>query len=74
MGGDNTEYSYLVSFIRHFFEIDDLIFLANLYPQITMHSSEVAQIASQLVTSLGLQWDANDFAELSAALTSFRWI
>ncbi|XP_012265997.2 differentially expressed in FDCP 6 homolog [Athalia rosae] len=40
---------------------------------ITMHSSEVAQIASQLVTSLGLHWDATDFAELSAALTSFRF-
>ncbi|XP_015523917.1 switch-associated protein 70-like [Neodiprion pinetum] len=40
---------------------------------ITMHSNEVAQISSQLVTSLGLHWDSSDFAELSAALTAFRF-
>lgn len=37
-----------------------------------MHTDEVAQIASHLVTSLGLQWDAADFSALSAAIGSFR--
>lgn len=37
-----------------------------------MHGDEVAQIASQLATSLGLCWDAVDFSNLSAAIGSFR--
>ncbi|XP_058803327.1 switch-associated protein 70-like [Phymastichus coffea] len=40
---------------------------------VTMHSDEVAQVASQLVTSLGLCWDAVDFSALSAAIGNFRF-
>ncbi|XP_011506408.1 PREDICTED: switch-associated protein 70-like [Ceratosolen solmsi marchali] len=40
---------------------------------VTMHSDEVAQVASQLVTSLGLCWDATDFSALSAAIGTFRF-
>lgn len=38
-----------------------------------MHTDEVAQVASHLVTSLGLQWDAADFSALSAAIGTFRY-
>jgi hypothetical protein len=37
-----------------------------------LHGDEVARIASHLVTSLGLQWDAVDFSALSAAIGMFR--
>ncbi|XP_020290918.1 differentially expressed in FDCP 6 homolog [Pseudomyrmex gracilis] len=40
---------------------------------VTMHSDEVAQIASHLVMSLGLQWDAADFSALSVAIGMFRF-
>ncbi|XP_015597393.1 differentially expressed in FDCP 6 homolog [Cephus cinctus] len=40
---------------------------------VTMHADELAQVASQLVTSLGLNWDANDFSALSAAIGTFRF-
>ena len=40
--------------------------------QVTMHGDEVARIASHLVMSLGLQWDAADFSALSAAIGTFR--
>ncbi|XP_047358028.1 switch-associated protein 70-like isoform X2 [Vespa velutina] len=43
------------------------------YHMIAMHTDEVAQVASHLVTSLGLQWDAADFAALSAAIGTFRF-
>lgn len=39
---------------------------------VTMHGDEVARIASHLVMSLGLQWDAADFSALSAAIGMFR--
>ena len=38
-----------------------------------MHSDEVARVASQLVASLGLCWDAADFSALSAAIGTFRY-
>lgn len=38
-----------------------------------MHSDEVAQVALQLVMSLGLCWDAADFSALSAAIGTFRY-
>jgi len=37
-----------------------------------LHGDEVARIASHLVMSLGLQWDAADFSALSAAIGMFR--
>ncbi|XP_015110154.1 differentially expressed in FDCP 6 homolog [Diachasma alloeum] len=40
---------------------------------VTMHSEEVAHVASQLVTSLGLRWDSLDFSALSAAIGSYRF-
>ncbi|XP_011869366.1 PREDICTED: differentially expressed in FDCP 6 homolog isoform X2 [Vollenhovia emeryi] len=40
---------------------------------VIMHSDEVARIASHLVMSLGLQWDAADFSALSAAIEIFRF-
>ncbi|XP_011645865.1 differentially expressed in FDCP 6 homolog [Pogonomyrmex barbatus] len=40
---------------------------------VIMHGDEVAQIASHLVMSLGLQWDAVDFSALSAAIGMFRF-
>jgi len=40
--------------------------------QIIMHGDEVARIASHLVMSLGLHWDAADFSALSAAIGTFR--
>ncbi|KAG5345681.1 DEFI6 protein, partial [Acromyrmex heyeri] len=40
---------------------------------VTMHGDEVARIASHLVMSLGLQWDAADFSALSAAIGTFRF-
>lgn len=39
-----------------------------------MHSDEVARVASQLVTSLGLSWDSTDFSALSAAIGTFRYL
>ncbi|RZF33968.1 hypothetical protein LSTR_LSTR012088 [Laodelphax striatellus] len=41
--------------------------------QVVLHSSEVALVASQLVTSLGLEWNANSFAELSNNTMGFRF-
>ncbi|XP_014474106.1 PREDICTED: differentially expressed in FDCP 6 homolog isoform X1 [Dinoponera quadriceps] len=40
---------------------------------VSMHGDEVARIASHLVMSLGLQWDATDFSALSAAIGMFRF-
>ncbi|KYQ50930.1 Differentially expressed in FDCP 6 like protein [Trachymyrmex zeteki] len=40
---------------------------------VIMHGDEVARIASHLVMSLGLQWDAADFLALSAAIGTFRF-
>lgn len=40
---------------------------------VIMHGDEVARIASHLVMSLGLQWDAADFSALSAAIGTFRF-
>ncbi|XP_012275121.1 differentially expressed in FDCP 6 homolog [Orussus abietinus] len=40
---------------------------------VTMHSEEVAEVASYIVTSLGLQWDATDFSALAAAIGMFRF-
>ncbi|KAL7303628.1 hypothetical protein TKK_0003774 [Trichogramma kaykai] len=40
---------------------------------VTMHSDEVARIASQLASSLGLCWDPADFNALSAAIGTFRF-
>ncbi|XP_014212272.1 switch-associated protein 70 isoform X2 [Copidosoma floridanum] len=40
---------------------------------VTMHSDELSRVASQLVTSLGLHWDAEDFAALSSSIGRFRF-
>ncbi|EZA50538.1 differentially expressed in FDCP 6 homolog [Ooceraea biroi] len=40
---------------------------------VVLHGDEVARIASHLVMSLGLQWDAADFSALSAAIGMFRF-
>ncbi|KAJ8679914.1 hypothetical protein QAD02_015701 [Eretmocerus hayati] len=40
---------------------------------VTMHSDEVARVASQLVISLGLSWDATDFSALATAIGTFRF-
>ncbi|XP_049776225.1 differentially expressed in FDCP 6 homolog [Schistocerca cancellata] len=53
--------------------------LADLIPQteeiyqVLLHTSECASVASQFVTSLGLQWDASDFESLAAVIGSFRF-
>lgn len=40
---------------------------------VTANSDEVARIASQFVTSLGLNWDPLDFSALAAAIGNFRF-
>ena len=82
MEADVMDSSYVVSEIlssRLFFfptskwKFRILIFTFKLF-QVTMHSDEVAQVASQLVTSLGLCWDSADFSALSLAIGTFRCI
>ncbi|KAK7870719.1 hypothetical protein R5R35_009871 [Gryllus longicercus] len=41
--------------------------------QVVAHPAEVGAVASQLVTSLGLAWDAADFEALAQALGAFRF-
>lgn len=40
---------------------------------VKMHGDEVAQVASHLVASLGLQWDSADYSALSEAIGMFRF-
>ncbi|GLH07654.1 Uncharacterized protein GBIM_13108, partial [Gryllus bimaculatus] len=41
--------------------------------EVVAHPAEVGAVASQLVTSLGLAWDAADFEALAQALGAFRF-
>lgn len=38
-----------------------------------MHASEVGNVASQFVSSLGLDWDKEDFSGLSSVIGSFKF-
>lgn len=38
-----------------------------------MHTSEVGRLASDLATSLGLEWDAEDFESLESVTNSFKF-
>ncbi|XP_039292628.1 differentially expressed in FDCP 6 homolog [Nilaparvata lugens] len=63
------------SIFRVFCMLADLSFSSNIFSilQVVLHSSEVALVASQLVTSLGLEWNENSFAELSNNTVGFRF-
>lgn len=41
--------------------------------QVLMHSSEVGKIVSEMVNSVGLEWDAIEFEHLSSSVKAFRF-
>lgn len=38
-----------------------------------MHSSEVGKVVSEIVNSVGLEWDAIEFENLSSSVKAFRF-
>lgn len=38
-----------------------------------MHSSEVGRLASDIASSLGLEWDVDDFEALCSVTNSFKF-
>lgn len=42
--------------------------------QVLMHWSEVGKIISEIVSSVGLEWDAAEFESLSSSVRAFRFI
>lgn len=41
--------------------------------QVLMHTSEVGRITSDLASSLGLEWDGEDFDAISSVANSFKF-
>ncbi|XP_066998355.1 differentially expressed in FDCP 6 homolog isoform X2 [Anabrus simplex] len=58
---------------RIFCLLADLIAESESTYQVLLHASEVGSIVSQLVTSLGLEWDSADFESLANIIGAFRF-
>ncbi|XP_026271373.1 differentially expressed in FDCP 6-like [Frankliniella occidentalis] len=57
---------------RVFCMLADLIESSEIY-QVLMHSSEVGKVVSEIVYSVGLEWDAGEFEILSSSVRAFRF-
>ncbi|XP_034240120.1 switch-associated protein 70-like [Thrips palmi] len=58
---------------RVFCMLSDLVQESHETFQVLMHSAEVGKVVSEIVNSVGLEWDAIEFENLSSSVKAFRF-